>query len=60
MWFNLFFACAVCFGDPTSLITKGVQVGILFLLGVIAAVLFAIAALAFQWSRRARQFPDQF
>jgi hypothetical protein len=35
--------CAVCFGDPTSLMTKGYNLGILTLLGVIGAMMLVFA-----------------
>lgn len=50
-------ACSVCFGDPSSPMTKGLKVGILMLLFVIAGVLAAIGSVAFTWSRRAKALP---
>ena len=50
---GVFLACAVCFGDPNSLLSKGVVPAVLFLMGVVAFVLGWIAFLAFRWSRRA-------
>ncbi len=47
------FACAVCFGDPSSAQTKGAIMGGLFLLAVIGTVLTAIGCTAFVWARRA-------
>lgn len=47
-------ACTVCFGDPDSLMTKGLKTGILLLVVVIAVVLGGIAAVAITWSRRAK------
>ncbi len=49
-----FFACAVCFGDPASLMSKGVVAGVYALLAVVVVVLGAIAFIAFSWSRRAK------
>ncbi len=46
-------ACSVCFGDPNSSMTQGVQAGMLVLLGVIGVVLTALAALMIFWMRRA-------
>lgn len=37
-------ACSVCFGNPDSLQTKGMAMGILFLLAVILSVLMGISA----------------
>ena len=57
---NLFYLCSVCFGDPSSLLSKGASAGILFLFAVIGAVLVGIAWTARSWARRARRFPGQF
>ena len=46
------FACAVCFGDPNSLMTKGALWGVGFLGIVIVAVLIVIGAVAYRWARR--------
>lgn len=54
------FACSVCGGDPSSLLTKGAWAGVWFLGGVIVAVLVAIAAIARSWSRRARALGGEF
>lgn len=51
----LFFACAVCFGDPASSQAKGAFAGALFLLATVAFVLSAIGAIAFSWSQRAKK-----
>lgn len=51
-------ACAVCFGDPSSPMTKGAVAGMLCLLGVILFVLAGIAATGITWARRARAIPD--
>lgn len=48
------FACAVCFGDPNSLMTKGANWGILTLAIVIVMILVGIAAIAVIWGRRDR------
>lgn len=48
-------ACAVCFGDPSSPLSKGVAAGVAFLIVVIGGVLAAIAFTAYRWARRARQ-----
>lgn len=46
--------CAVCFGDPNSLMSQGARAGVLFLLVIIGGVLASIAGTAFVWARRAR------
>jgi len=46
-------ACSVCYGDPNSPMTKGVQAGVLVLLGVVGTVLFGLASLLLFWVRRA-------
>jgi len=48
-------ACSVCFGDPKSLQSRGLFFGVLFLLGIVAAVLAAIASTAFAWARRSKK-----
>ncbi len=50
-------ACSVCFGNPDSASSKAVGAAVLFLLGVVAFVLVAIAWTAFSWYRRARLIP---
>ncbi|HYC53473.1 MAG TPA: hypothetical protein VEL28_00840 [Candidatus Binatia bacterium] len=47
-------ACAVCFGDPASPLTKGADAGVLFLLGVVVVVLAMFASLFLYWMRRMR------
>ena len=47
-------ACSACFGDPTSPLTKGLKMGIVFMLVVVVGVLTGIASIAFSWSRRAK------
>jgi hypothetical protein len=47
-------ACAVCFGDPNSEMTKGLKAGIILLILVVAAVLTAIASIGITWARRAK------
>lgn len=47
-------ACATCFGDPDSPLTKGMNVGILVLLGFTVVVLAAFATLFLYWARRHR------
>lgn len=48
-------ACAVCYGDVDSGLTRGMNNGILVLLGVIAAVQGGFLALFLTIRRRARQ-----
>ncbi len=46
-------ACSVCYGDPNSPMTKGVEAGVLVLLGVVGGVLMLVASLLLFWVRRA-------
>ena len=48
------FACAVCFGDPNSNLSKGVIAGVLVLLGVVGSVLGGVGAVSFTWFKRAK------
>lgn len=48
-------ACAVCFGDPSSALTKGMNNGILVLLGVVGLVQCGFVALFWTLWRRARR-----
>ena len=52
-------ACSVCFGDPNSSMTQGVQAGMLVLLGVVGVVLTLLAALVIFWMRRAAHLDAQ-
>ncbi len=52
---NTLWACSVCFGDPTSPLIKSVKVGIVFLVATVAGVLGAISAVAYSWSRKAKE-----
>ncbi len=45
-------ACAVCFGDPDSPASRGLTVAVLFLVGVIVAVLAGVALFAVSMLRR--------
>ena len=45
-------ACAVCFGDPDSPSSRGLTVAVLFLVGVIVAVLAGVALFAVSMLRR--------
>ena len=45
-------ACPVCFGDPNSSLTQGVEMGVWFLLGVILLVQAGFAVFFFVYLRR--------
>jgi len=45
-------ACSVCFGDPNSSLTHGVEMGVWFLLGVILLVQAGFAIFFFVYLRR--------
>ena len=47
-------ACPVCFGDPSSPLTRGASNGILFLLGIVGVVQIGFIALFVSFWRRAR------
>ena len=47
-------ACSVCFGDPTSLLTKGAIMGVLVLLAIVVTILGLIIAVARSWIKRAK------
>jgi MFS family permease len=47
-------ACAVCYGDPDSLLTRSTMIGVGFLLVVIVGVLFSIVLIARSWMKRAK------
>ena len=49
-------ACPVCFGQSDSPLAKGANMGVLFLLGVIVAVLVAFASFMIYLARRAKVF----
>jgi len=48
-------ACAVCFGDPESPLTKGALMGVYVLLGVVSFVLAGITATGVFWIQRSRR-----
>jgi hypothetical protein len=52
-------ACSVCYGDPDALMTKGIQAGVLILLGVVGTVLTGVASLLLFWIRRATNLERQ-
>lgn len=47
-------ACPVCFGDPSSPLTKGAANAIWFLIGIVALVQIGFIALFLSFWRRAR------
>jgi hypothetical protein len=49
-------ACPVCFGQSDSPLAKGVNMGVLFLLGTITAVLIGFAGFMVYLARRAKIF----
>ena len=51
-------ACPVCFGQSDAPMAQGVNMGVLFLLGVIGVVLAGFAAFFVYLARRARMFAD--
>ena len=51
-------ACSVCYGDPNSPMTKGVEAGVLVLLGVVGTVLLLLASLLLFWMRRASKLGE--
>lgn len=55
-WPSAVLACATCFGDPNSSMTKGMNVGVLVLLFICGVVLGAIGAFAFYLFKRSKMF----
>ena len=53
-------ACPVCYGDPNAPIQKGLNNGILVLLGIIGFVQIGLVALFWSLWRRARRRREQF
>jgi hypothetical protein len=53
-------ACPVCFGAPDSLQVKGMQIGILALLGVTVVVLGAFAGFFLYLRRRQKLFGGSY
>jgi hypothetical protein len=49
-------ACPVCFGQSDSPLAQGVNMGVLFLLGTITAVLIGFASFMIYLARRAKVF----
>lgn len=52
-------ACAVCYGDPASPLSKGAKFGAIALIAFISGVLFAIAMIACTWAKRARALSQE-
>jgi hypothetical protein len=48
-------ACSVCYGNPESPLTKGMQAGIWVLLGCIFTLLSCFAGLFLYWMSRSRR-----
>lgn len=48
-------ACAVCYGDPNSPMTKGVGAGVWVLLGCIFTLLAGFASMFLYWMSRSRR-----
>ncbi len=55
-WPSKLVACAVCFGDPNSSMTQGMNVGIIALLMVSGMVLSAIGVFFFYLFKRSKMF----
>ncbi len=51
--------CPVCYGDPSSPLTRSVKGGILFLAVVIIGLLAAILGIALSWAKKARLIERQ-
>jgi hypothetical protein len=52
-------ACPVCFGQSDSLMAQATNLGIIAMLGVVAAVLAGFAAFFVNLNRRARRAADE-
>lgn len=48
-------ACAVCYGDPDSPMTKGIVAGVWVLLGCIFTLLTGFASMFLYWMSRSRR-----
>ncbi len=48
-------ACAVCFGDSESPMSKGVVAGVLVMIGFVGFVLAAVTGTGLYWMHRGRQ-----
>jgi len=52
---RVLFACAVCYGNPEAAPTRGMNLGIVTMLGVTGAVLGGFGGMIFCFARRARR-----
>jgi len=48
-------ACAVCYGDPESPMTKAMVAGVWVLLGCIGTLLMSFGGLFFYWMQRSKR-----
>jgi len=56
VWPKTLLACAVCFGDPASPTTQGMNIGIMVMLVLSGVVLGAIGAFFFYLFKRSKMF----
>lgn len=56
---TLTFACSVCYGDKSSSLSKGLQSGIVVLLGVLGMVMVGIVSFIIQMQRRVKLINGQ-
>jgi hypothetical protein len=49
------YACAVCYGDPNSSMTKAMVAGVWVLLGCIAMLLMSFGGLFMYWMQRSKR-----
>jgi hypothetical protein len=52
-------ACPVCFGQSDSPLAKGVNMGVLFMLGTVVVVLVGFASFMIYLARRAKMFAGE-
>ena len=52
---GVLFPCAVCYGNPEALMSHGMNMGVLTLLGFIIFILFIVAASIFTISMRTKK-----
>lgn len=52
-------ACATCFGDPQAPMTKGLNNGILMLLGVVGVVYVGIGKVMWEFRKRSKKLEEQ-
>jgi heme/copper-type cytochrome/quinol oxidase subunit 2 len=52
-------ACATCFGDPQAPMTKGLNNGILMLLGVVGVVYVGIGKVIWEFRKRSKKLAEQ-